>query len=81
MQAVSEVTELSEHILATLRDNGDWMTRRELGLAIGRPVRLTPYDLELIEGMAKQGLIEIAKRPAGPVRMEYVYRSVGQGNE
>lgn len=69
------MTELSAHILKTLRSNGGWMSRRELGLAIGRPVRLTPYDLQLVDEMIAAGVIEADKRVAGPVRREYVYRA------
>lgn len=70
-----DVTELSEHLLSTLRGNGGWMNRRELGLAIGRPARLTPYDLVLIEEMIAAGLIEVDQRIAGAVRREWVYRA------
>lgn len=70
-----DVTELSELILTTLRGNGGWMTRRELGKAIGRPVRLLPYDLLLIEEMVAAGKIETDQRLSGPVRREWVYRA------
>lgn len=69
------MTVLADKLLDTLRQHGGWMNRRAWARAIGRPQTLTPYDLQLIEKMAADGLIEVEQHQAGPVRFEWVYRA------
>lgn len=68
-----ELTGLQQLLLNTLRDSGDWMTRREIGTAIGRTVQ--HYDVQQLKTLEGLGLIESQKRKIGAVMSEYIYRS------
>lgn len=68
------MTELSEKMIETLRQHGGWITRKQLAGALGRPGQLTPYDIDLLEGMVKAGLIECENRLTGVVRKVKHYR-------
>lgn len=71
-----DVTQLSDLILEKLRESGQWMTRREIAQAMGRPGnRLNPYDVQLLEVLASQKLVEIAQRKIGIVQTENIYRA------
>lgn len=74
-ESLIEVTELEAKLLEVLRANGDWMTRRQVAQALGRPGILTPYDVELLEKLAAADLVEITQRPTGPVRKVWSYRA------
>lgn len=75
-EMVYEVSELKDVIYAALKENGGWMTRRSLGLAIGRPTRLTPYDIQLLTELALAGKVEIRHQLVGTARREWQYRAI-----
>lgn len=80
LEKVITMTDLSDLILETLKQRGDWMTRQDIAKAMNRPGRMPPYDIQLLEKLAKDGLIEAAQRPTGAVRLTWMYRSI-QGKE
>lgn len=79
LEATFEVTELSEHIYNTLKENGGWMSRREIGIALGRGRTATPYDLQLLTELAHIGRVEIRQERTGTVRKEWQYRAIVEG--
>lgn len=70
------VTNLKDFILQTLRTNGGWMSRQEIATAIGRPGRISPYDIKLLNELVDSGLVEKSARPRGPVQRAHTYRAV-----
>lgn len=70
-----QLTPLGEVILATLRDAGDWMTRKDLAAALGRPGLLGPHDLRLLDELEADGLIEVRKEKIGTVKFEFQYKA------
>ena len=69
------LTPLGERLLEILRGSGEWMSRGEIAREIGRPTRLTPYDVQVLEDLADDNLIQIDSRKIGAVRTEYIYRA------
>lgn len=73
MYVMTVESERQQELLDALRTNGDWMSRNDLAAIDGRK-RLTPYDVELLQGLANQGLVEIDQQPAG-ISQKYVYKA------
>lgn len=72
-----EMTEtLRDLILKRLRENGDWMSRNDLAVALNRKTRLNPYDVEILADLIKSDEIEATQRViAGELRKEWIYRA------
>lgn len=73
------MTTLRELLLDILRDNGGWMSRKDIGAALGRP-RSYPvaYDIDLLEGLVAAGLVERDDRLSGAVKVVKYYRIKGE---
>lgn len=73
----NELTDLQRVLLGALRGKG-WQTRRNLADAIGRPTRLNPHDVEMLERLVKTGTVVKSQRirPGTTVQQEYIYRFV-----
>tara|TARA_B100000683_G_C12293456_1_gene475025 strand:- start:425 stop:661 length:237 start_codon:yes stop_codon:yes gene_type:complete len=72
------LTDLQRLLLEALRKSGDWLTRPQIADAIQRESRLNPHDVNMLNELAKMGLIEIDERIVGTVRKQYFYRAVRQ---
>lgn len=71
-----KLTPLGKYLLEAIENaDGEWLTRRDLAVRIGRPTRLNPYDVQVLDDLAAQGLIEMSEKVTGTVRKEYVYRT------
>ena len=78
-QPPDHVTPLGEKLLEVVRGaSGSWVNRRYIAVQLGRPTRLTPHDVNLLQVLVDEGLIEISRKSTGPVRTEYIYRA-GKG--
>lgn len=76
MPAADNLTDLQAIILNVLREHGGWMKRSELATYLGRPSRLVPHDIDMLEGLVTIGLVEREKREIGTVKTVAVYRAV-----
>jgi hypothetical protein len=75
MLMTNELTPLAVFILDTLEARrGVWLTRQEIASAIGRPARLTPHDIDLLETLVTAGRVEKSERQTGVVQTAYIYR-------
>lgn len=77
----TSVSDLKTYILETLRTHGGWMSRQEIATAIGRPGRISPYDIDLLNQLVEAGDVELSERPTGPVQRALTYRAAGSRNE
>ena len=76
MTQENKFTALQDALLTALRESGDWMTRRDLGEAIGRKSgKLQHYDVQQLKLLEDLGLVESQQRKLGAVLSEFVYRS------
>lgn len=74
-RAAGELTPHMKKILDALRSAGDWMNRAQLAEALGKK-RLTPYDVQILDGLATAGTVEAQRREKpGFIPYEWVYRS------
>lgn len=72
------LTPLASLLLETLRSTGGaWLTRQEIAGKIGRPARLTPRDVSLLNELVRKGLVEVRSHPRGPIQMAFIYRAKG----
>lgn len=70
------MTTLAEKLLEILRDNGGWMTRKELAHELGRPRDyFVAYDTDVLEGLVNAGLVERDDRLVGAVKTVKYYRA------
>lgn len=72
------MTDLKNLIFETIRANGGWMSRQEIATAIGRPGRISPYDIKLLNDLVEAGLLETSERPTGPVQRALTYRAISE---
>lgn len=68
------LTEVDERFLEVLRENGDWMSRSEIGEAVGVP--LSPYHIGRLERLIELDLVEKKYKVRGVVQKVYYYRAV-----
>jgi hypothetical protein len=67
---------LQEAILKAVRSSGAaWLSRQEIAKRINRPTRLNPYDVEMLEGLVRDGYIEASTRIRGTVMKQRLYRA------
>ena len=79
MIMTSELTPLAKLLNETIASAGDWVTRRDIAFAIGRPNgRLTPYDISVLDNLEAAGQVEIRQEKTGTVRFEFQYRAKGE---
>lgn len=71
-----DLTDLQQLFLQILTEQGDWMTRSELAVAIERPNRLNPHDVAMLDDLAEKGIVQMNERKIGAVKTVYVYKSV-----
>jgi hypothetical protein len=57
-QAAYPLTGIAQSLLAALRSDQDWITRREIARNMGR-AKLLPYHVTLLNDLVKQGLVEV----------------------
>lgn len=70
------LTPLGERLLDILKESGEWMTRKEIAAALGRPNdKLAPYDWQVLDALAADDLITVTNRKIGAVRTEYIYKA------
>lgn len=66
---------LAKLLLETLQATGGaWLTRLEIAQKIGRPDRLIPRDIDMLNLLVTRGLVEVQNHPRGPIQAEYIYR-------
>lgn len=76
MPTPAELTPLAVKILETVQAAGGvWITRLDIAQRIGRPNRLTPRDIQMLNYLVAMGLIEESRRTIGVVQEEYVYKA------
>lgn len=68
-------TPVQKKMLTVIRENGGWMTVREIAQAIGRP-RPLPTDYAHLKIIAQSGDIAQETRIRGVVDEYYVYKAV-----
>ena len=72
-------TPLQEKMLTVIRDNGDWMTVKQIAEAIGREGgKPLPTDYSHLKIIAQTGDIEQDVRIKGAVKPIYFYKAKGQ---
>lgn len=70
-------SEKAQKLLAILYDEADWVDRHTLSRRLKRD-RLNPHDMQMLDRLAAEGLVDLAKRPFhGKHGFEYIYRLKG----
>jgi hypothetical protein len=72
MLAMPNLTRIGEQILETIRTNGDWMTRSDIGAKMGKN-RLNSNDIKQLEGLVSDGIVERDSEVVG-ISPQYLYR-------
>ena len=75
MKPKEDLTDLQNLFLEILEQQGDWMTRAEIAVAIERPHRLNPHDVAMLDDMAEKGIIQVNERKVGAVKTVYIYKA------
>ena len=70
-----DLTDLQNLFLKILQQQGDWMTRTEIAVAIERPHRLNPHDVAMLDDLAEKGIIQMNERKVGAVKTVYIYKA------
>lgn len=72
------MTPLQDVLLDALRGAKGWITRKGVSNAIGRPNRLNPHDIVMLERLVDAGIVKRSQRirPGTTVQQEYIYRIV-----
>lgn len=76
MLMTQELSDLQETILGVLRGANKPLSRSEIAHEIGRPKRLVPYDVELLEGLVDMGLVLKSEDIIGTVKTVMKYRAI-----
>lgn len=78
MLMTQEISGLQQAILGVLRESNKPLSRSEIADAIGRPNRLVPYDVEMLEGLVEMGLVLKSEDIIGTVKTVMKYRAIDQ---
>jgi hypothetical protein len=57
-QVAHPLTGIAQSLLAALKNDHEWITRREIARNMGR-AKLLPYHVALLNDLVKQGLVEV----------------------
>lgn len=69
-----ELTDLAQVIYEAIQASGSPVSRRDIAECISRPNhRLTPYDVDLLNGMVDEGIVKAFQEQTGVVRREWRY--------
>ena len=76
MLMTQELSALQQAILDVLRGSTVPMTRSEIASALGRPNRLVPHDIDMLEGLVEMGLVLKSEDIIGTVKTVMKYRAI-----
>ena len=72
----ADLTPLGERLLEILQVSGDWTTRKQIAVELGRPdSQLTPDDWRVLRELATDRRIDMSQRKIGAVKHEYIYKA------
>jgi hypothetical protein len=66
--------QLDKFILNVLKGQTELVSRPQLAKLLDKP-KLVAYDFKVLQQMEADGMIEVVREKAGPVRVEYYYRA------
>lgn len=69
-----ELTALQDAILIVLTEASKPMSRSEIAEAIGRPNRLVPHDIDMLESLVDMGLVLKTEVKIGTVKTVMKYQ-------